>query len=78
MSDGIMIKNTWELYKLGEGKSLCNYIKHKNIEAHRSILVERMFKNPKYDWQIRFIFTSFSLYHDLNGIPDGKSECTFW
>ena len=53
------------------------YIKHKNIEAHRSILVERMFKNPKYDWQIRFIFTSFSLYHDLNGIPDGKSECTF-
>jgi hypothetical protein len=36
-----------------------------------------MFKNPKYDWQIRFIFTSFSLYHDLNGIPDGKSECIF-
>ena len=53
------------------------YIKDKNIEIHRNIIIERMFKNPKYDWPIRFIFTSFSLYQGMNGIPDGKSSRAF-
>ena len=53
------------------------YIKDKNIEKHRNITIERMFKNPKYDWPIRYIFTSFSLYDGMNGIPDGKSSKAF-
>ena len=36
-----------------------------------------MFYNPKYDWDIRLIFTSFSLYSNFNGIPDGKSTRSF-
>ena len=49
------------------------YILDKDIETHRNITIERMFRKPKYNWPIRFIFTSFSLYNNLNGIPDGKS-----
>ena len=53
------------------------YIRDKNIETHRNIYLERMFYNPKYDWDIRLIYTSFSLYSNLNGIPDGKSTKSF-
>ena len=49
------------------------YILDKDIETHRNRTIERMFRKPKYNWPIRFIFTSFSLYNNLNGIPDGKS-----
>jgi alpha-amylase len=35
-----------------------------------------MFLNPRFNYAIRFVFTSYSVA-DINGVPDGKSERSF-
>ena len=53
------------------------YIKHKNIEEHKKILINDMFLHPRFNYSIRFVFTSYSVEGELTGIPDGKSEKSF-
>ena len=52
------------------------YIKHKNVKQHKDILINNLFLKPRFNWAIRFVFTSFSI-DSVNGIPDGKSEKSF-
>ena len=52
------------------------YIKDKDVEHHKNILINNMFLHPRYNYAIRFVFSSFSI-KDINGIPDGKSEKSF-
>jgi hypothetical protein len=52
------------------------YIKHQNIQEHKNILINNMFLNPRFNYAIRFVFTSYSVA-DINGVPDGKSERSF-
>ena len=52
------------------------YIKSKNKTEHKQILIEDLFLHPKYDYSIRFVFSSFSV-GDKAGIPDGKSEKSY-
>ena len=52
------------------------YIKHKNKNEHKNILINNLFLKPRFNWAIRFVFTSFSI-DSVNGIPDGKSEKSF-
>ena len=53
------------------------YIRDKNIEEHRSKTIS-MFKNDyQINWEIIFIFSTFSVYQGSSGIPDGKSDITF-
>ena len=53
------------------------YIKNQDIESHRNIYLQKMFGKPKYDWPIRFIYTSYSVIPGLSGVPDGKSSCSY-
>ena len=66
-SDDINMNNNYNIY-----------IRDKNINTHREDTIS-LFTNEKYDynWKIRNIFSSFSLYNNLNGIPDGKSDCSY-
>ena len=52
------------------------YIKTKDKQAHKKILIDDMFLKPRYDYSIRFVFSSFSVGEQA-GIPDGKSEKSF-
>ena len=52
------------------------YIKHKNVEEHKNILINNMFLKPRFNHTIKFVFTSFSV-DTVYGIPDGKSEKSF-
>ena len=52
------------------------YIKTKDKAEHKQILIEDLFLHPRYDYSIRFVFSSFSL-GDKAGIPDGKSEKSY-
>jgi len=52
------------------------YIKDKDVAHHKSILINNLFLHPRYNYAIRFVFSSFSI-KDINGIPDGKSEKSF-
>ena len=52
------------------------YIKSKNKTEHKQILIEDLFLHPKYDYSIRFVFSSFSV-GEKSGIPDGKSEKSY-
>ena len=54
------------------------YIRDKNIEQHRADSI-RLFTTElyDYDWKIRNIFSSYSTYQSLVGIPDGKSDCSY-
>ena len=65
-SDDINMGNTYTIY-----------IRDKNIEEHRDKTIS-MFNNQfNINWEIIFLFSTFSLYQESNGIPDGKSECSF-
>ena len=57
------------------GNTYITYIRDRNIEEHRSKTIS-MFSND-YNWEIIFIFSTFSLYKNIAGIPDGKSDCSF-
>ena len=52
------------------------YIKDKDVEHHKNVLINNLFLHPRYNYAIRFVFSSFSI-KDINGIPDGKSEKSF-
>ena len=52
------------------------YIKTRNKEEHKNILINDMLLHPKFNHTIKFIFTSFSI-DSVKGIPDGKSEKSF-
>ena len=52
------------------------YIKTQNKQEHKNILINDMFLNPRFDYPIRFVFSSFSL-GSIAGIPDGKSEKSY-
>ena len=52
------------------------YIKDKDVKEHKRILINNMFLKPKFNFPIRFVFSSFSI-GGVNGIPDGKSEKSY-
>lgn len=52
------------------------YIRAKDKEKHKQILINDMFLHPAFNYSIKFVFTSFSI-DNVNGIPDGKSEKSF-
>ena len=52
------------------------YIRSKNKQEHKNILINDMFLHPRFNYSIRFIFTSYSI-DSVNGVPDGKSEKSF-
>ena len=52
------------------------YIKSKNKLEHKNIIINNMFLHPRFNYSIRFIFTSYSI-DNVNGVPDGKSEKSF-
>ena len=52
------------------------YIRTKNKQEHKKILINDMFLHPRFNYSIRFIFTSYSI-NSVNGVPDGKSEKSF-
>ena len=52
------------------------YIKTKNKEEHKNILINNMLLHPSFNHTIKFIFTSYSI-DSVKGIPDGKSEKSF-
>ena len=53
------------------------YIRDKNVQEHKNILINDMFLHPRFNYAIRFVFTSYSVVNGLNGVPDGKSEKAF-
>ena len=64
--------NMAELYNI--------YIRDKNIEEHRENTIsmfENEYETEESSWKIKYIFTSFSLYNNVGGIPDGKSDCNY-
>ena len=52
------------------------YIKTKDKADHKQTLITDLFLHPKYDYSIRFVFSSFSIGSQA-GIPDGKSEKSY-
>ena len=52
------------------------YIKDKDVSEHKRILINNMFLKPRFNFPIRFVFSSFSI-GGINGIPDGKSEKSY-
>ena len=52
------------------------YIKHKSVTDHKNALINDMFLNPRFNYTIKFVFTSYSV-DNIHGIPDGKSEKSF-
>ena len=54
------------------------YIRDGDIETHRQLSIS-LFENEDYNYnfKIRNIFSTFSLFEGLNGIPDGKSDCSY-
>ena len=52
-----------------------SYIIKKNIEIHRNKTVE-MIKRDDIQWKIKIVFSSYSLFNESNGFPDGKSDCS--
>ena len=53
------------------------YIRNKNIQEHKNILINDMFLHPRFNYAIRFVFTSYSINYGSFGVPDGKSEISF-
>ena len=52
------------------------YIRSKDKEGHKSILINDLFLHPKFNYTLKLIFTSYSI-ESVNGVPDGKSEKSF-
>ena len=52
------------------------YIREQDIQMHKNILINDLFLQPRFNWAIRFVFTSYSI-KDVNGMPDGKSEKSY-
>ena len=66
---------------INKGNDYPIYIRDQNIEEHRQATIS-MFENEDYEeysgkWEIIFIFSSFSLYEDIGGMLDGKSDCSY-
>ena len=53
------------------------YIKDKDVKEHKRILMNDLFLHPRFNWDIRYIFTSYSVATGVSGVPDGKSESSY-
>ena len=53
------------------------YIKDKDVKEHKRILMNDLFLHPRFNWDIRYIFTSYSVGTGVSGVPDGKSESSY-
>ena len=53
------------------------YIKDKNIAEHKNIIINNLFLHPRFNWDIKFVFTSYSVDTGVAGVPDGKSEKSY-
>ena len=52
------------------------YIRSKNKQKHKNILINDMFLLLMFNYSIRFILISYQIY-SVNGVPDGKSEKSY-